>query len=69
TFVNNNAGCGGAIYLNGGILELTDCVFINNTAMNYGGAIAGESKYSKGSTQTVSVVTLFDCARVGKNCI
>ena len=53
-FVNNNAGCGGAIYLNGGILELTDCVFINNTAMNYGGAIAGESKYSKGPKLTIN---------------
>ena len=46
TFLNNRAGCGGAIYLNGGILEATDCAFINNTASNYGGAIACESKYS-----------------------
>lgn len=40
TFINNNADIGGAIYLNGGILEVNDCVFINNTAHNYGGAIA-----------------------------
>ena len=47
TFINNYAGCGGAIYVNGGILEITDCAFINNTSLNYGGAIACESKYSK----------------------
>ena len=31
TFINNYADFGGAIYLNGGILEVSDCVFINNT--------------------------------------
>ncbi len=40
TFINNYATFGGAIYLNGGILEINDCNFINNTALNYGGAIA-----------------------------
>lgn len=40
TFINNHASFGGAIYLNGGILEISDCAFINNTALNYGGAIA-----------------------------
>lgn len=53
TFINNYAGCGGAIYLNGGILEITDCSFINNTALNYGGAIACESKYSKSPRLTI----------------
>lgn len=42
TFSNNNAGYGGAIYLNGGILEISECVFLNNTAYEYGGAIAGD---------------------------
>ncbi len=46
TFINNSADSGGAIYLNGGILEISDCVFINNTALNYGGAIACSSKNS-----------------------
>ncbi|WP_405265863.1 C1 family peptidase [Methanobrevibacter sp.] len=53
TFINNNAGCGGAVYLNGGILEITDCTFINNTALNYGGAIACESKYSRDIRLTI----------------
>ncbi|WP_405306934.1 C1 family peptidase [Methanobrevibacter sp.] len=53
TFINNYAGCGGAIYVKGGILEITDCVFINNTARNYGGAIAAEPNYSKGSSITI----------------
>ncbi len=46
TFINNSADSGGAIYLNGGILEINECVFINNTALNYGGAIACSSKNS-----------------------
>ena len=49
TFTNNYAQYGGAIYLGGGILEASDCVFFNNTAYNYGGAIACEAKNSKGS--------------------
>ena len=53
TFINNYAGCGGAVYLNGGILEITDCTFINNTALNYGGAIACESKYSRDIRLTI----------------
>ena len=53
TFINNRAGCGGAIYLNGGILEIEDCVFINNTALYYGGAVACEYKYSSGMRLTV----------------
>ena len=53
TFINNHAGCGGAIYFNGGVLEITDSTFINNTAMNYGGAIACESKYSRDIRLTI----------------
>ena len=49
SFVNNRASCGGAIYLNGGILEATDCSFIKNTASNYGGAIAWEANYLNGN--------------------
>ena len=46
TFINNHAGIGGAIYLNGGILEATGCSFIDNYAENYGGAIACDIKGS-----------------------
>ena len=46
TLTNNYATFGGAIYLNGGILEITDCIFLNNTAFNFGGAIACDSKSS-----------------------
>ena len=53
TFINNYAGCGGAIYLNGGILEATNCVFIDNTALNYGGAIAVSSKNSRNIRVTI----------------
>ena len=53
TFIDNYAKCGGAIYLSGGNLEITDCAFINNTALNYGGAIACESKYSRNSKITI----------------
>ena len=42
TFIDNHADFGGAIFLKGGILEIDDCAFINNTALHYGGAIAGE---------------------------
>ena len=45
SFINNFAGSGGAIYMAGGILEAYDCDFVKNTALNYGGAIAWESKY------------------------
>ena len=44
TFTNNYASYGGAVYLNGGTLEITDCSFVNNSAYNYGGAIAADSK-------------------------
>ena len=40
TFINNFAQYGGAIYMNGGILDISNCEFINNTAALYGGAIA-----------------------------
>lgn len=53
TFINNYAGYGGAIYLNGGILEITDCVFINNTAYEYGGAIACDN--TKNSNPRITI--------------
>lgn len=40
TFINNYAQYGGAIYMRGGILDISNSVFINNTALLYGGAIA-----------------------------
>ncbi|WP_405294288.1 C1 family peptidase [Methanobrevibacter sp.] len=47
TFINNYAKYGGAIYLKGGILEINDCSFINNTAYSFGGAIACQQVYNK----------------------
>ncbi len=41
SFVNNTAEYGGAIYINSGLLSITNSSFINNSAYNYGGAIAG----------------------------
>ena len=43
TFIDNFAQYGGAIYMNGGFLDIENTLFINNLAYNYGGAIAGES--------------------------
>lgn len=40
TFINNTAEYGGAILMNYGTLDITNSQFINNTAYNYGGAIA-----------------------------
>ena len=40
TFKNNYAQYGGAIYMGAGVLNVTDSVFLNNSAYNYGGAIA-----------------------------
>ncbi|WP_406534952.1 C1 family peptidase, partial [Methanobrevibacter sp.] len=42
TFMNNYAEYGGAIYMDGGSLDIIDTMFINNFAYNYGGAIAAE---------------------------
>ncbi|WP_407392831.1 Ig-like domain repeat protein [Methanobrevibacter sp.] len=42
-FLENYAEYGGAIYMDGGSLDITDSMFINNFAYNFGGAIAGES--------------------------
>ena len=39
SFYNNNALYGGAIFANGGVINITGCNFINNTAKYYGGAI------------------------------
>lgn len=43
TFMDNSAEFGGAIYVNGGELEIDNCMFINNYAIQYGGAIAIEN--------------------------
>ena len=40
TFVNNSGEYGGAICMNKGDLYITDCLFRDNYAYNYGGAIA-----------------------------
>lgn len=40
TFSNNDAVCGGAIYIIDGTLNIKNSVFINNTAQLFGGAIA-----------------------------
>ena len=42
TFSNNYAEYGGAIYMDGGSLNINDTMFIDNFAYNFGGAIAAE---------------------------
>jgi predicted outer membrane repeat protein len=42
TFSQNSAQYGGVININNGNLNITDCVFLNNHAEYYGGAIAGD---------------------------
>ena len=42
TFKGNYAQYGGAIYMGAGVLNVTDSTFLNNSAYNYGGAIACE---------------------------
>ena len=42
TFKDNYAVYGGAIYIGKGSLSVSDCLFFNNLAYNYGGAIACE---------------------------
>lgn len=42
TFSDNYAVYGGAIYMSGGSLDISDSFFINNYAYNFGGAIACE---------------------------
>lgn len=39
-FFNNTAEYGGAIYIDEGYMEINNCLFINNHAYNYGGAIS-----------------------------
>ena len=43
TFLDNYAEYGGAIYMDGGSLDIIDTMFINNFAYNFGGAIAAEN--------------------------
>ena len=40
TFKNNHAQYGGAIYMGAGVLNVSDSLFFNNYAYNYGGSIA-----------------------------
>ena len=42
TFINNYAEYGGAIFMDGGQLDIENSQFINNTAYSFGGAIACE---------------------------
>ena len=42
SFIGNNAEYGGAIYVDNGFLEVYDCLFLDNYALQYGGAIAVE---------------------------
>lgn len=42
TFINNTGEYGGAIYMDGGYLDIKNSLFLNNYAYNYGGAIACE---------------------------
>ena len=43
TFENNTAEYGGAIYMDGGYLNIKNTLFLDNIAYNYGGAIACEN--------------------------
>lgn len=42
TFINNTGEYGGAIYMDGGYLDIVNTIFYDNYAYNYGGAIACE---------------------------
>lgn len=42
SFVENNAEYGGAIYIGGGYIDIQDCLFLNNFALQFGGAVAIE---------------------------
>jgi C1A family cysteine protease len=53
TFINNHADIGGAVYLKGGVLEISDCTFINSTSDSFGGAIACEPSGSRKSKVTI----------------
>ena len=55
TFIGNYAKHGGAIYIQGGILEVYDSVFINNTALHYGGAIVCEPAYQSTAKPNVKI--------------
>ena len=50
TFINNTAEYGGAIFMDSGYLTIRDSTFINNSAYNYGGALALE--YNQRTTLT-----------------
>ena len=60
TFINNTAEYGGAVYMDSGIISIQGSYFINNTARNYGGAVALE--YNE---QT----TISDCHFIGDSSI
>lgn len=62
TFKNNYAEYGGAIYMDGGELNIVDSQFINNLAYNYGGAIACEynTKLSINRTKFVNSKSIND---------
>ncbi|MDO5809822.1 MAG: C1 family peptidase [Methanobrevibacter sp.] len=48
-FINNSAYYGGAVFINGGLLQAIGCSFMNNTALGYGGALACENQYGSKS--------------------
>ena len=52
SFINNHAEYGGAIYNDGGIVDIENSYFINNTAYNYGGAIASDDNGNVKVTNT-----------------
>ena len=43
SFIDNTAKYGGAIYLNNGLIDIEDCLFLNNHAFQFGGAVAIEN--------------------------
>ena len=65
-FINNTGEYGGAIYMYGGYLDITNSLFLNNYAYNYGGAIACEynSQVSISKSRFVNSKSLNDAGGV-----
>ncbi|WP_297981955.1 Ig-like domain-containing protein [uncultured Methanobrevibacter sp.] len=62
TFINNTAEYGGAVYMDSGIISINNSHFINNTARNYGGAVALEynSRTTITNTEFIGDISIND---------
>lgn len=52
-FERNSGSYGGAVNVNGKVLNITGCSFYYNEATNYGGAVYVKSQYNEGSQLTI----------------